>query len=102
LQSLDAFVEVNDECLILSLAQHLTKKPITRATLLIQYSGLAPARVNQKPDGKRKTRLLREVSDLLLDTVFLERKVVCVQVLDNPPISIMNRCQKRNDVNVYR
>lgn len=46
LQSLDAFVEVNDARLIFALSQNLIKKCVTRMTLLFQYPCLAAAGVN--------------------------------------------------------
>jgi hypothetical protein len=100
LQCLYAFVELHDEGLIFALAEHLIEKCSAGSALLPEHAFLTAAGIHQKPHGKRKVGLPGEVAAALRDTVLFEDEVVRVQIFDDAPVLIVNRCQKRYDIHV--
>ncbi len=63
---------------------------------------MAAARVDEEPYRQRKVRLLRKEFDVLPLAVFQQHKIVRSEILHHPPVCIVDRREKRNNINSAR
>ena len=82
MQKFGLVVEVNDESLILR-TKHLVEEGVAGAALFAEHAALAQACIDQQSERQREIRFAAEVLDDFRAPVFLQRKVVFRQVVND-------------------
>ena len=83
-------IEVNDESLILVLAQHLVEEAMAGRAFLTEHALLAVTRVNQQTQRQREIGFLRKILDNLGPAIFLQLKIVFRQIPDELALFVMH------------
>ena len=102
MQKFHVAVEVDDESLVLVLADHLIEETLTCAALFAQYPPLAHAGVNQQAQGKREIGFARKVANYLRTAVFGQREVVFAESVDDFSVPVARRGKNVNHLDLDR
>ena len=93
-------IKVDDEGVVLGVAQHVLEELEAGRPLLIDHAALTQTGVDQQPNGEREIGVTREVLDGLRTTVFFQLEIVFAEIADHGAVLVANSSEQIDDLHI--